>query len=487
VRRISNTHGDLRHTFGAPAIALGALALVLVAGGCSLSPHAARVVPDTHLSGSRTTTPKRHAGAPAPLRVVSISPTPGSERVGFASDVTVRYSAPLAAGAPMPRLSPAPPGSWSADGPDEVVFHPDGNFVPLATVTLSVPGGDTGVKSARGGALERTVTAKFRVVAASELRLQQLLGELGYLPVSFTPTPTPKPAPVSSVRAHLTSDLRSIHRGAATAASSSPAAASTTATTTTKVTTTTRAKVTTTTRPAPTTTTVPPTTQPPSVGAPGYGTGLSAAPGPGRTSVEEPDVASDIPLTPLPGKFAWRFPNIPSSLSAEWAAGAPNVITTGAVMQFEDANGLATDGQAGPDVWAALLQAVAHRQVDTQPYDYVYVQTGIPEYLSLWRDGAVVFTSLVNTGIPEAPTALGTYPVYARYTVTTMSGTNPDGSHYSDPGIPWVSYFNGGDALHGFLRADYGFPQSLGCVEMPYSSAATLFPFTPLGTLVSIL
>ena len=33
-----------------------------------------------------------------------------------------------------------------------------------------------------------------------------------------------------------------------------------------------------------------------------------------------------------------------------------------------------------------------------------------------------------------------------------MSGTNPDGSHYTDPGIPCVSYFNGGDALHGFIR-----------------------------------
>ena len=57
-----------------------------------------------------------------------------------------------------------------------------------------------------------------------------------------------------------------------------------------------------------------------------------------------------------------------------------------------------------------------------------------------------------------------------------MSGTNPDGSHYSDPGIPWVSYFNGGDALHGFIRASYGFPQSLGCVEMPYSEAGAGLP-----------
>ena len=49
-----------------------------------------------------------------------------------------------------------------------------------------------------------------------------------------------------------------------------------------------------------------------------------------------------------------------------------------------------------------------------------------------------------------------------------------------------VSYFNGGDALHGFIRASYGFPQSLGCVEMPYSEAAQVYPYTPIGTLVDV-
>ena len=68
-----------------------------------------------------------------------------------------------------------------------------------------------------------------------------------------------------------------------------------------------------------------------------------------------------------------------------------------------------------------------------------------------------------------------------------MSGTNPDGSTYNDPGIQWISYFNGGDALHAFTRAQYGFPQSLGCVEMTYANAETMFPLTPLGTLVTVL
>ena len=67
-----------------------------------------------------------------------------------------------------------------------------------------------------------------------------------------------------------------------------------------------------------------------------------------------------------------------------------------------------------------------------------------------------------------------------------MTGTNPTGSHYVDPGIPWVSYFNGGDALHGYVRGSYGFPQSDGCVEMPPANAAVVWPLTPIGTLVTV-
>ena len=57
-------------------------------------------------------------------------------------------------------------------------------------------------------------------------------------------------------------------------------------------------------------------------------------------------------------------------------------------------------------------------------------------------------------------------PIYERLTTTTMSGTNPDGSHYSDPGVKWVNYFSGGSAVHGFPRASYGSPQSVGCLEL---------------------
>jgi lipoprotein-anchoring transpeptidase ErfK/SrfK len=120
-------------------------------------------------------------------------------------------------------------------------------------------------------------------------------------------------------------------------------------------------------------------------------------------------------------------------------------------------------------------------------FGYTYVSVSIAsQRLTLWHSGHEVMTTAVNTGIASAPTATGTYPVFEHLPVTTMSGTNPDGSHYSDPGIQFVSYFNGGDALHAFTRAQYGFPQSLGCVEMALGPAGQVYPYTPIGTLVTV-
>ncbi len=155
-------------------------------------------------------------------------------------------------------------------------------------------------------------------------------------------------------------------------------------------------------------------------------------------------------------------------------------------MAFQNDHGLTTDGKAGPAVWKALINAAVTHHASTFGYTYVMVSEAHPETIHVWHNGHIVVSGLVNTGVAAAPTVTGTYPVFEHIPVTTMSGTNPDGSHYSDPGIPWVSYFNGGDALHGFLRGSYGSPQSLGCVEMTYADAGRVYPYTPIGTLVHV-
>ena len=186
------------------------------------------------------------------------------------------------------------------------------------------------------------------------------------------------------------------------------------------------------------------------------------------------------------GSFSWRYDDTPHQLQALWSAGSENTITKGALMKFEDENGLTVDGLPGAAVWHKLIDdAIAGKRL-TSGYSYVYVHREVPETLTLWHDGHTVLTSAANTGISGAETELGTFPVFEHLPETTMSGTNPDGSHYEDPGIKWVSYFNGGDALHNFNRSSFGTPQSLGCVELPLEDSAKIYPYTPIGTLVTV-
>jgi len=200
-----------------------------------------------------------------------------------------------------------------------------------------------------------------------------------------------------------------------------------------------------------------------------------------------PNTAQSDRSMPTGGTFAWKYPNLPATLKAQWQVGVAGVILRGALMNFQSVHNLPTTGVADSATWAALMTAVQNHKLDPTTYDYVSVSEKTPETVTLYVQNKVKFTTLANTGIASAPTATGTYPVYERFLSTTMSGTNPDGSHYSDPGIQWVSYFNGGDALHEFPRYSYGFPQSLGCVEMPFASAETVFPYTPIGTLVTVI
>jgi hypothetical protein len=199
-----------------------------------------------------------------------------------------------------------------------------------------------------------------------------------------------------------------------------------------------------------------------------------------------PTAEAAAAVAPPRGSFSWRYPQVPVSLRTLWNPGHWNVVTQGAVMRFQNVHGMPTDGVPGPQVWRALLRDDLTGRRYGRGYSYVLVHETTPQSLSLWVAGRVILTSPGNTGIASAPTAQGTWPVFEHIPVGTMSGTNPDGSHYHDPGIRWISYFHGGDALHEFPRASFGTPQSLGCVELPEAAAAELWPYTPIGTLVTI-
>lgn len=332
---------------------------------------------------------------PAHEAVALVTPAPGA-KIAPTATLRLTFSRPIdeAIGSRTPTVLPATPGHWKRADSHTLTFQPTGLGARMASplrVSFSRP---VAVADPSGHNLQRSREVSWQVGAFSELRLQQLLAQLGYLPVDWNPHGADVPR---TMRAQL-----------------------------------------------------------------------AAA------------------VSPPKGSFSWRYPSTPSELSSQWHPGVRGQITRGAIMMFQDTHHLSVDSFAGPAVWKALLQDVIAGKRHAGGYSYVYVHRNVPQLLTLWHNGHVVMTSPGNTGVPQAPTQLGTFPVFEHIPVGTMSGTNPDGSHYHDPGIRWISYFNGGEALHAFNRASFGTPQSLGCVELPLASAKKVWPYTPIGTLVTI-
>jgi lipoprotein-anchoring transpeptidase ErfK/SrfK len=163
--------------------------------------------------------------------------------------------------------------------------------------------------------------------------------------------------------------------------------------------------------------------------------------------------------------------------------------TQGALTVFEAAHGIeATESSSVSDtrIWESLLAAETAGRRDPSPYTFVTVSESEPETLEVHKGNHVVLSTPANTGVPGAETPQGIFPIYSRLTSTTMTGEDVDGTKYKVEDVPWVNYFNGGDAVHGYERASYGFPQSNGCVELPIEAAKTVFGMLALGDIVYI-
>jgi peptidoglycan hydrolase-like protein with peptidoglycan-binding domain len=187
------------------ALTAGGAAMVLVAGIAivafdSPGSHAAPVSPAEAAAVA-------HRDQPAvALQVLSVTPTAGAKGVNGAAPIRVQFSAPLAANTPMPTLSPHITGTWQVAG-DTAVFTPAVGYFQDSTVKLTIPGGSNGMISVggasagAGGLLASNVTESFTTGSFSTLRLQELLSQLGYLPLTWAPkakTPVINPSNASA-------------------------------------------------------------------------------------------------------------------------------------------------------------------------------------------------------------------------------------------------------------------------------------------------
>jgi peptidoglycan hydrolase-like protein with peptidoglycan-binding domain len=384
-----------------PLIGIAAAVALVVAGvGLYLSQKSS----PAHAAGAG-----RHGrtvqSATKPEHVVSVTPASGATGVNGAATISVVFSQPLSPNSPMPTLHPALKGNWQVHA-DRADFVPDRGYRPKTTVTLKIPAGHSGVQSAKGGLLAAPVTEKFRTGRYSSVRIEQLLAQLGYLPLTW------------------------------------------------------------------------------------------AAQGGSAPALNDAQAQVSAAYSPPAGTYTWQ-PGYPAALHRLWKPNAPSQVLQGAVMAFQADHGLTSDmiyenqvgltlkGSLVHRLWKALFRAAAKGEMNKHGYTYALASQHSPETLTVWHDGRKIFKNLANTGIPERPTAVRTDPVYLRYESQIMRGTNPDGSKYADP-VAWVAYFHAGEAVHYFPRYSYGFPQSLGCVELPWGPAKRIWPYLTYGTLVTV-
>ncbi|HTR94155.1 MAG TPA: L,D-transpeptidase family protein [Trebonia sp.] len=412
--RVSGTL--LRHRLIA---ATAASAAAVIVAGCAFAATSSGTGKEKLVSEGNTkkTAPTASASPTptpvGPLTLLSVSPVGGTHDANGGAPITLTFSSALSQDTPLPKLSPKIPGSWQVSG-DTATFTPASGFLPDTAVTLKIPASMTGA-DASAGTLAKGSTVRFKTGTYSVLRLQQILAQLGYLPLTWTASASDSTADGAS--ASIPADA--------------PAAA---------------------------------------------GTGSATA----GLNQQVADA-----YQPPAGTFTFQS-GYPTELTSQWTVGKDNMLDNGAIRAFQSVEGLTMDGVAGPDVWSHLLKAAAKHKVNPNGYTYALANQHSPESLTVWHNGKVIEHTLANTGIPGRNTQDGTFPVYLRYQENYMDGTNPDGSKYHDL-VQWISYFNGGDAVHYFARYSYGYYQSLGCVEVPYAPAKKVWGYMTYGTLVTVI
>jgi hypothetical protein len=382
------------------------LVILLGGGGIYYFSNSSKASPDGASGGTGGKTGHVvDAQVKGPEQVASVTPADGSTEVNGGDSIKVTFSKPLSPSSPMPTLKPAIKGSWSVSG-DTATFAPAAGIWQNTKVTISIPAGASGVVSTAGGRLGSPVTDSFTTGKFSEVRLEQDLAQLGYLPLTWAPT------------------------------SGSPVALS------------------------------------------------------------DANAQYAAAYAPPAGSYTWE-PGYPTELASLWTPNASSQVLRGAVAAFQADHGLMEDmitenqeglivtGGIGHRLWKAMFKALASDDTNKHGYTYALASQHYPETLTVWHNGKQIFRHLANTGIPAAPTAVGTNPVYIKYQSQIMKGTNPDGTQYADQ-VYWVSYFHEGEAVHYFPRGSYGFQQSLGCVELPYGEAESIWPYLTYGTLVTV-
>lgn len=208
-----------------------------------------------------------------------------------------------------------------------------------------------------------------------------------------------------------------------------------------------------------------------SASPPAQPTGAGAAPAPASSSVSREQ------YTVLPGEY---LSTIGSKLGMSWLAIAaingisnPDSLRAGTVLQIPTREEAARYGPVRPPRVDPGAQIGVGREI-------VIVLSTQTAYA--YENGVLRRSAIMSSGLPDTPTVTGNFKITRKLPSRHMIG--PD---YNLPGVPWVSYFYAGYAIHGtYWHNNFGTPMSHGCVNMTTADAKWFYDFAPVGTPVHV-
>lgn len=147
----------------------------------------------------------------------------------------------------------------------------------------------------------------------------------------------------------------------------------------------------------------------------------------------------------------------------------------------------------GPDEW--VHQNVIARVIPTTTpppgiENNRWIEINLFEQtIAVYDNYELIFATLVASGLEPFWTRPGLFQIYEKLETTPMSGSfeadRSDAYYLED--VPWTMYFDERRAIHGaYWRANLGFSQSHGCVNMSIGDARWIYDWAILGDWVYV-
>jgi lipoprotein-anchoring transpeptidase ErfK/SrfK len=145
----------------------------------------------------------------------------------------------------------------------------------------------------------------------------------------------------------------------------------------------------------------------------------------------------------------------------------------------------------GPDEWI-IQTAVAKVTPKSAPPEGMtwdrWIEVDLFEQtMAVYEDRELVFATLIASGVGPYYTYPGIFRIEEKLDLTRMRWLTDPEDAYNLEDVPWTMYFDEERAFHGaYWRANLGYPQSHGCVNLSVGDSHWLYDWAKLGDRVYV-